>query len=297
MSFNGAARSPRPAASSAGPTCVGMLTAEQLIGHEPERIHIVGGVGLAAAQHLAARVPGRERRQSSGVERVRRAIGLACKPRDAEVEDLRHALAGGERIAGLEVAVNDTALVRIGESRGETADQAEGALARQAARLRAYERIERRAIEKLHRDEGLAAARIHIEGIDGGDVRVRESARLACFALERHLGILLALHVAAQQLDGEVRLWVSRLLEQKILRLPHLAHRARAEQHFEPVASRGSRCRCGHHGRLWPGSGALRRRRRRFRLRRGRIRGTGSRGARAVHQRVFSVAKVRRPPG
>ena len=237
---------------------------------------------LPALRHLAGRVARRERRQPSRVERIRRTVGFARKPRDAEVEDLRGAFAGGERVTRLEIAVHDAARVCVGEPGGEPADDPACALRRDAARLGPDQCVERHPVEQLHGDKRLARVRIHVERVDRGDVGMCERARLAGFALQRDVGILVTLHVAGQELDRHMRARIPCLLEQEVLRLPYLAHGAGAQQLFEAIAAPdqvagAGRNRGASRYRGFCGSCTARNRWR------GRITTCGVCGARAIH--------------
>ena len=230
---------------------VRMPPGEELIGHEAERVHVVRRMRLPALRHLAGRVAWRQRREPSRVERIRRPVGFARKPRDAEVEDLRGAFAGGERVTRLEIAVHDAARVGVGEPGGEPADDPACALRRDATRLGPDQCVERHPVEQLHGDKRLASVRIHVERVDRGDVGMCERARLAGFALQRDVGILVTLHVAAQELDRHMWARIPCLLEQQVLCLPYLAHGAGAQQLFEAIAAPDQ---VAGAGRDWGGS-------------------------------------------
>src|SRR4029453_8516668 len=104
-----------------------------------------------------------------------------------------------------------------------------------------------------HGDEGLAAVRIDVEGEHRGDVRMREQARLARLALQRDIGVLVTLHVAAQQLDRDMWAWIACLLEQQVPGLPYLSHRAGPEELLEAVSTPDQIPEPGRRGRALPG--------------------------------------------
>ena len=107
--------------------------------------------------------------------RAQRRHRLLCRRpfdelRDAEVEDLRPAVAGDHDVGRLDVAVDDAVGVRSRKRGGDLSTRLERRRHRQGA-LR-EDPIERRPLDELHGDEG--RARLLVDVVDRDDVRVVE---------------------------------------------------------------------------------------------------------------------------
>ena len=102
-----------------------------------------------------------------------------------------------------------------------------------AARL-ARHRIERAALEQLHRHVDRVAVAVEVEHRD--DVRMRERLRLARFALQRHERLRMALEIRVQHLQRDAWVRIARFFLAAVDRAEHEAHAALAEQRLEHEA-------------------------------------------------------------
>ena len=145
---------------------------------------------------LAADLFGRHVRRGSGYdsgvgeERLGQRVGLRLRTleqfREAEVDDLRVAVAVDHDVLGLEIAVDDPALVRLRDRFRDLRQRLE-----QLRQTRAVvdARAQRRAVDELHRDvrNSLVVNLRLIDRVDVDDVRMierRSRARLLAKALQ-----------------------------------------------------------------------------------------------------------------
>ena len=105
---------------------------------------------------------------------VATVAGEACSRRrgDPEVEDLGLAVLADEDVAGLEVAVNDAALVGVLDGIADARDQLHALGDAQAAILGEFG--QRRPVHEFHRDERRRRLVARMRGVDIGDARVVE---------------------------------------------------------------------------------------------------------------------------
>ena len=91
----------------------------------------------------------------------------------AEIQHPERPVVGNEDVARIEIAVNDTSRVRVGERGTDVANDAQG-LGAVEGRLaaRRQQAVERQTTEAFHREEGNVA--IAIVFVRAHDVRVRE---------------------------------------------------------------------------------------------------------------------------
>ncbi len=113
-------------------------------------------VGERADEVAVAGVQGADRRR------------VAERARDPEVDDLRRAGLGHEDVAGLEVAMDDAAGVRVGDALRDGRQQRD--LVPQPRAVRAAPHVDRRPLHQLHRDPRHLAAegRAGVHGVDLG---------------------------------------------------------------------------------------------------------------------------------
>ncbi len=117
---------------------------------------------------------------------------------DAEVEDLEQASPRDHQVGGLDVAVDDSAAVRIAQPVGELVEQLQ--LAQHRERLAVPdERGQRGALDVLHRDEELAVVLVHV--VHRHDVRMLQSPGRTGFADEAPAKVVI---VDLQELEGDV---------------------------------------------------------------------------------------------
>ena len=193
----------------------------------------VRAVVAAAAAHLFRRHVADRSHEPPGLGRRRRQRRLVFvsgsrirQPRrgqfgQAEVEDFYVAIAGDEKVLRLEIAMNDVALVRGGQSAGDLGGVIERLPRRHGALPDA--RAQRLALQQFGDDVVEPAFVADI--VDGQDVRMVEHARGARFLLEAPQSVRVGGEIAGEDLDGHVA------LQARVLRAVHLAHAARADGH------------------------------------------------------------------
>jgi hypothetical protein len=153
------------------------------------------------------------------------ALGCAC---DAEVRDLQHAVVANEEVGRLDVAVDETRVVRMLEARARLHTKRDDALGRQLPGLG-----QGRARDAFHDDERpavLVAGVIHTH-----DVRMREAAREPSFAHEAPHEVVVAPQMLGQELDRHAA------LELGIVSEVHDGHPAAAELALDPIAAPSKR--------------------------------------------------------
>ena len=146
---------------------------------------------------------------------------------EAEVEDLRLTVGRQRHVARLEVAMEDAVPVRVLERIGDGRAEVEHSI--DAAAARREPRLERAAGHVLHDQEVVPVLGIEVE--DGGDAGVRETGEHQRLAAKSLAGGRIDQRAAQEHLDGDDAVQVG------VVRLPHLAHAARADALDEPVTS------------------------------------------------------------
>ncbi len=184
------------------------LAGEEFIEHEPERIDIAARRDLVARQLLRRHVGGR-----AGANR------FARRARQPEVRDADLAGAVEHHVRGLEVAVDDVALVSGGEPGADLTRDLERALFREPADA-LQQRREVFAVHVLHRQECRAVDLVDV--VHAAHVGVRDLARHADFGMELCQPRRIAVDVGRQELQRD------RLTELQIVGAIHLAHAAAA---------------------------------------------------------------------
>ncbi len=161
----------------------GTRPAEQLVEDDAEREKIAARVDAFAQDLFGRHVRGRSERgdvlEPQGRERD--LVGAGRALRDPEVEDLDVTVPAHEDVRRLDVAVDDAALVRVGQpSRDGRAD--DGDRVRRERGLLLGDGGEAEAVDELERE---MHARVALrEGVEHADVRVREGREDARLALE-----------------------------------------------------------------------------------------------------------------
>jgi hypothetical protein len=145
--------------------------------------------------------------------------------REAEVEDLRAAVARDHDVGRLDVAMDDA----VGMRRGERGGHLRAVLERCRHWQRALgdDPIERRAFNQLHRDERRAGVLVDV--VDRDDVRVVEGGGRARLLHEPPVAIGVGCRLRRQHLDGD------RPAEARIDRAVHDTHPAPADLRFDTV--------------------------------------------------------------
>ena len=144
---------------------------------------IVGVLGELLGRHVGQRAD-----DHPGLGELRGVRIGVHEEREAEVEDLRLARGGEHDVAGLQVAMENAALVGAVERVGDRGAESGQVVERQRARVEP--RLERAAGDVLHDQEVGAVLGVEVE--DGGDAGVGEAGehvRLAAEALAGFAGV------------------------------------------------------------------------------------------------------------
>ena len=204
---------------------------QRLVEHHAQRPHVARGADLADAaggllrRHVVRRAElgGRERERALDVDQLG----------EAEVGEVRLAVRVEEHVAGLEVAVQHAALVRVMDGAGDLREQP-GRLPRRQRALQETLR-ERAAVHQLHGEELLPVGLADL--MDGDDVRmVQPRDRLRLGAEARQL-LRPGEGGRADELQGDGA------LEPEVLRLVDDPHAAVSDLPQQPVLSEHRRQR------------------------------------------------------
>jgi hypothetical protein len=207
------------------------LAGDRFVQDQAEGPHVASRVDVEiAARLLGAHVRGRA--EHGALHRLHElAARGADRLGDAEVEDLGHHVAavveGEEDVPGLEIAVDDAAVVRLVEAARDERDP-RGGLARAEAALALEAVVHALAFEHLHHDVGRAVVGLtHVVDVDDGGV-LELAARLR-FVEEALQGLVVRREALEQELHREVA------IRQLVARGPDGPHPTGAEQPEEPV--------------------------------------------------------------
>jgi hypothetical protein len=153
-------------------------------------------------------------------------IGLAIEtgsvfvePRQAEVENLHHAVAGDEDVLRLEIAMGDAALMGGGQPLRDLMSPVERAADFELALLQPL--AQRGPFEQLH--DRVERSAVGPEVVNGEDVRMRQRRDGASLPLEPRQGVAGMGVRPDQNFDGDVA------LQTLVARPPDLPHPARAD--------------------------------------------------------------------
>ena len=160
--------------------------------------------------------------------------------RQSEIEDLHPAVAGEENIRRLQIAVDDSLLVRRGHSARHLRRDLERFAHRNRALLHAL--AQRLAFEQLHHQERAAVVRADV--VNRQNVRVIERADRARFLLESPQMVGVGRKRRRQNFYGHVA------LQARVARAIHFAHPARANRRNDLVRPQFCSRRKRHN---WPG--------------------------------------------
>jgi len=227
-----------------------------LVQHGPQRPDVAARVGLAPFQLLGRHVEHRAHQRPFACERIRyvgqrpRLGGRAGRHRlrrlrQPEIEQLD---AGTRQhdVAGLEVTVDDAALVRLAERLADLG--APGAKLAKRHRAAAQSCREGLAKDELHDEESRALHRF-LQPVERRDVRVVQRGQQPRFPLEPCQTLRVVTQIRRQNFDRHLT------SEPCVLGLVHLAHAAGADLRDHPVVKQrlaGSnrhvrRLRASHH--------------------------------------------------
>ena len=197
----------------------GPLAGEQLV-----QDHAAGIEVAAAVDGFSGELLGRHVRHGAEHRPELRELGRV-EAGDAEIGDLHAAVVEQDDVAGLDVAVDDAALVRMLQ-RGEELGHHAAGLGEREAPARVEQALQVATAHQLHRDERRIGAGVLAVLVDADDARVAEPAGGLGLAPEAHaqlggeVGVSL---VEAQHLDGD------RPLDHRVVALVDHAHGAAPE--------------------------------------------------------------------
>ena len=126
--------------------------AQELGGDAPERVHVRTSIRVEFARELLGAHVARRSAQYARPTGVFHVDGFG----DAEVDQLRLPGRIDEDVRGLQIAVNDAALVGVVKSRGDVDEQLHATTLGRA--LGTHVLVQRHAADVLHRQVGLHAA-------------------------------------------------------------------------------------------------------------------------------------------
>ena len=199
------------------------LAGEDLVEHQPERVDVAARCDLAARQLLRRHVGGR-----AGPDR------FAREARESEIGQPDLAGAVEHDVRGLEVAVDDVALVRGGQAGTDLSRDLERALLGETSDA-AQERRQILAVDVLHRQERAALDLVDV--VDAAHVRVRHLPRHPDFGVQLRQPGGIAIDAGRQEFERD------RLSELDVVGTIDLAHAAFAEALDDPVAFAEQRAR------------------------------------------------------
>ena len=192
------------------------LPGEELVEHEPQRVDVAARRHLAAGELLRRHVSGR-----TGTE------NFTCGAGETEVGNADPAVAVEHHVRGLQVAVDDAAIVRGGEAGAHLARHFDGAVLGEAADA-AEQRRQILAVDVFHREEGVPLVLADV--VDAAHVRVRDLPREPHFGVQLHQARGIAIHHLRQELQRDG------LPELEIVGAIDLAHPAFPEASDDAVA-------------------------------------------------------------
>jgi hypothetical protein len=194
------------------------LAGEELVHHEAERVDVA----------LDRRWLTRELLRSHVSRRAGARADFSYQTGEPEVGDAQLAPAVEHQIRRLQIAVEDSAIVRGREPGTELPREIERLVGRQATDpLR--ERREIFAVDVLHREKRQA---VHFaDVVDAADVRMRDLSRAPDLLVELREPRGIAADRFREKLERD------RLAEPKVVRTIHLAHAALAERSNHPITA------------------------------------------------------------
>jgi hypothetical protein len=185
----------------------GAPSAQHLVEHgsqsEDVRARIDGLAARLLGRHVADGADGHVGRRGAGVRRDR--VGRDGRRRrrqrhDAEIEEFQAAVGAQKHVLGLEVAMDDAALVRGGERVGHL-DRVVERLSN-ADRAGRQTRPQRLALQQLHHDVG--GRFVAADVVDAHDARMRKGGERLPFTFEADKGGAVVRHVRCQHLDCHI---------------------------------------------------------------------------------------------
>ena len=159
------------------------------------------------------------------MHRVRVVFGRRDELGQAEVEDLHEAVLGDHHVFRLQIAMDDSLLVRGGEAVGDLRGDVQDAAVRR--RPAAQQRPQVRSLDMLHDDVRRAA--VGADFMDGDDVGMIERRRRAGLAGEARQALPVAGETLRKDFDGH------RAAQRRIARVVDFSHATRPERPDDPV--------------------------------------------------------------
>ncbi len=159
---------------------------------------------------------------------------------EAEIKNLRQAVAGDEQVLGLEIAMEDAPRVSGGKAAGDLHANLDRFASRERAAVEPL--TQRGALEEFADDVRSAAVRANVE--DSQNVRMVERGRRACLLFEAMKSVRVCGKRGGKNLDGDVA------SQPRVTGAIHLAHAPGAKEVDDFVrAEPGTRCE-RHRARL-----------------------------------------------
>ena len=196
---------------------------EELVEDEAERVDVAARRDFAAGELLGRHVGGR-----AGAQR------FAGRSRQAEIGDADPAVAVEHDVGGLQIAMDDAAIVRRGQARAHLPRDLDRAVLRKAADA-AEQRRQILAVDVLHRQERVTLELADV--VDAAHVGVRHLPRHPDFGVELHQPRGIPVDLFGQELQRD------RLAELEIVGPVDFAHPALAQAPDDAVAAVEERAR------------------------------------------------------
>ena len=172
-----------------------LLPSDHLVEHDTEGEHVTARVELVAEDLLWGHVGGRADAGACLGE-----VGEVRVARDAEVHDLHAALSRQHHVRGLDVAMDDRAVVHVVEGASDLHRDDRGDVVGQASAL-LEEVVQVDSLDVLHDDEQSAALAVKVVNVD--DVFVLQRRETLGFSLEASHHVLLGRGRALERLDRD----------------------------------------------------------------------------------------------
>ena len=203
------------------------MPAQQAVQQQAKGVDVRGRRYRLAQQLLRRRIRGRHDDGALARQAVRRRALSIDELRDAEVQQLRHALVGHEDVRRFDVAVHDQVLMRVVDRRADRLEQPQPVGDREALPIAVV--VEADAVDVFHDEVGHAfLRRAAVEELR--DVRMVEIGQYLALALQSEFGLGVDEPVAPE-LDRDL---LVELVVRAAGEIDH-AHAARAEQPLDPV--------------------------------------------------------------
>ena len=212
----------------------GSLAREHLVQHEAEGEEVGAVVGHLAPDLLGGHVAhgadegagvGGGRGRAEGIEAGLADRACRLRPGESEVEQLHAAVRGEERVLGLDVAVDDSAVVGAGQALGEREGDLYGLSPGEP--LAGDPLAQGLALEQL--GDGVGEIALAADVVEGEEAGVGEGGEGSCLALEAGDAVEVAGDGFGEDLEGDVA------SEAGVAGAVDLAHATRADRREDLV--------------------------------------------------------------